>query len=61
MAHGMTNIIDEANFDTERWCRIKEIEFNQNLPKTHSDKIMRRRLKARELGLAERDVSTLEG
>jgi acetyl-CoA synthetase len=39
----------------------KEIEFNQNLPKTRSGKIMRRLLKARELGLAEGDVSTLEG
>jgi acetyl-CoA synthetase len=39
----------------------KEIEFNQNLPKTRSGKIMRRLLKARELGLAEGDISTLEG
>jgi acetyl-CoA synthetase len=39
----------------------KEIEFNQNLPKTRSGKIMRRLLKARELGLPEGDVSTLEG
>ncbi len=39
----------------------KEIEFNQNLPKTRSGKIMRRLLKARELGLAEGDLSTLEG
>jgi acetyl-CoA synthetase len=39
----------------------KEIEFNQNLPKTRSGKIMRRLLKARELGLPEGDLSTLEG
>jgi acetyl-CoA synthetase len=39
----------------------KEVEFNQNLPKTRSGKIMRRLLKARELGLPEGDVSTLEG
>jgi acetyl-CoA synthetase len=38
----------------------KEIEFQQNLPKTRSGKIMRRLLKARELGLPEGDVSTLE-
>jgi acetyl-CoA synthetase len=38
----------------------KEIEFNQNLPKTRSGKIMRRLIKARELGLPEGDVSTLE-
>ena len=38
----------------------KEIEFQQNLPKTRSGKIMRRLLKAREMGLPEGDVSTLE-
>jgi acetyl-CoA synthetase len=38
----------------------KEIEFKQNLPKTRSGKIMRRLLKARELGLPEGDISTLE-
>jgi acetyl-CoA synthetase len=38
----------------------KEIEFQQNLPKTRSGKIMRRLLKARELGLPEGDISTLE-
>ena len=38
----------------------KEIEFDQHLPKTRSGKIMRRLLKARELGLPLGDVSTLE-
>ena len=38
----------------------KEIEFVPSLPKTRSGKIMRRLLKARELGLPEGDVSTLE-
>jgi len=38
----------------------KEIEFHDNLPKTRSGKIMRRLLKARELGLPEGDTSTLE-
>jgi acetyl-CoA synthetase len=38
----------------------KEIEFDQNLPLTRSGKVMRRLLKARELGLPEGDVSTLE-
>jgi acetyl-CoA synthetase len=38
----------------------KEIEFSDNLPKTRSGKIMRRLLKARELGLPEGDTSTLE-
>lgn len=38
----------------------REIEFTQKLPKTRSGKIMRRLLKARELGLPEGDTSTLE-
>jgi len=38
----------------------KEIAFTDNLPKTRSGKIMRRLLKARELGLPEGDTSTLE-
>lgn len=38
----------------------KEIAFEANLPKTRSGKIMRRLLKARELGLEEGDTSTLE-
>jgi len=38
----------------------REIAFDQNLPKTRSGKIMRRLLKARELGLPEGDLSTLE-
>jgi acetyl-CoA synthetase len=39
----------------------REIEFSVDLPKTRSGKIMRRLLKARELGLPEGDLSTLEG
>jgi acetyl-CoA synthetase len=39
----------------------REIEFATDLPKTRSGKIMRRLLKARELGLPEGDLSTLEG
>ena len=38
----------------------REIEFIPSLPKTRSGKIMRRLLKARELGLPEGDTSTLE-
>ena len=38
----------------------KEIEFVDTLPNTRSGKIMRRLLKARELGLPEGDTSTLE-
>jgi acetyl-CoA synthetase len=39
----------------------REIVFAASLPKTRSGKIMRRLLKARELGLPEGDLSTLEG
>jgi acetyl-CoA synthetase len=38
----------------------REIDTRANLPKTRSGKIMRRLLRARELGLPEGDVSTLE-
>ena len=38
----------------------KEIEFVDTLPHTSSGKIMRRLLKARELGLPEGDTSTIE-
>jgi acetyl-CoA synthetase len=38
----------------------KELVFAESLPKTRSGKILRRLLKARELGLPEGDLSTLE-
>ena len=38
----------------------REIDFVDIMPKTRSGKIMRRLLKARELGLPEGDISTLE-
>ena len=38
----------------------KAIDFRAGLPRTRSGKIMRRLLKARELGLPEGDLSTLE-
>ena len=38
----------------------KEIEFVDALPHTSSGKIMRRLLKARQLGLPEGDTSTIE-
>lgn len=38
----------------------KEIAFVASLPHTRSGKVMRRLLKARELGLPEGDTSTLE-
>ncbi|MEU2424263.1 acetate--CoA ligase [Streptomyces sp. NPDC007851] len=38
----------------------REITFDQHLPHTRSGKVMRRLLRARELGLPEGDISTLE-
>ncbi|MCC5862576.1 MAG: acetate--CoA ligase [Gammaproteobacteria bacterium] len=38
----------------------KFIEFREQLPKTRSGKVLRRLLRARELGLPEGDLSTLE-
>ncbi|TFD79345.1 acetate--CoA ligase [Cryobacterium psychrophilum] len=38
----------------------RELEFTTGLPKTRSGKILRRLLKARELGLPEGDTSTVE-
>ncbi|MCW5730985.1 MAG: acetate--CoA ligase [Alphaproteobacteria bacterium] len=38
----------------------REIDFREMLPRTRSGKIMRRLLRARELGLPEGDLSTLE-
>ncbi|MFD8395655.1 acetate--CoA ligase [Streptomyces sp. NPDC059680] len=38
----------------------REIEFDQHLPHTRSGKVMRRLLRARELGLPQGDISTLE-
>ena len=38
----------------------KQIAFDQHLPHTRSGKVMRRLLKAREMGLPEGDLSTLE-
>ena len=59
---------DELRRELMRFAREKlsaavaprEIEIIGSLPKTRSGKIMRRLLKARELGLPEGDTSTLE-
>jgi acetyl-CoA synthetase len=59
---------EELKMDIKKFARQKlhalacpkEIEFLPGLPKTRSGKIMRRLLKARELGLPEGDTSTLE-
>jgi len=59
---------DELKRDIKKFARKKlhavacprKIDFLPGLPKTKSGKIMRRLLKARELGLPEGDTSTLE-
>jgi acetyl-CoA synthetase len=59
---------DELRRELIGFCRARlgaavaprEIEFAPRLPHTQSGKILRRLLKARELGLAEGDTSTLE-
>jgi acetyl-CoA synthetase len=53
-------ILDHARKRLGAVVSPKEIVFRENLPKTRSGKIMRRLLKARELGLPEGDISTLE-
>ena len=48
---------------TNRFANVLQslgVEFVPSLPRTRSGKIMRRLLKARELGLPEGDTSTLE-
>ncbi len=60
---------EQLRRDLTAWTRVKlgaavaprEIEHLQDLPHTRSGKIMRRLLKARELGLPAGDLSTLEG
>ena len=59
---------DELRRDIKKFAKKKlhavacprKIDFLPGLPKTKSGKIMRRLLKARELGLPEGDTSTLE-
>ena len=41
-------------------AQLEDIEFVDQLPKTRSGKIMRRVLKAKELGIDPGDISTLE-
>jgi acetyl-CoA synthetase len=59
---------DELQLDIQKFAMKRlasaaaprEIEFVDSLPKTRSGKIMRRLLKAKELGLPLGDTSTLE-
>jgi acetyl-CoA synthetase len=60
---------EELSKELLGWSRVKlgasvaprEIDFEPDLPHTRSGKIMRRLLKAWELGLPTGDISTLEG
>ena len=54
------NIIGFARKELGPAVAPKEIEFIAGIPKTKSGKVLRRLLKARELGLPEGDTSTLE-
>ena len=53
--------LDLTGFGRRRLGAVapREIEFDQHLPHTHSGKVMRRVLKARELGLTAGDVSAM--
>jgi acetyl-CoA synthetase len=60
---------DDLSKELLGWSRVRlgaavaprEIELEPDLPHTRSGKIMRRLLKAWELGLPTGDLSTLEG
>jgi len=54
------NIIAHARSELGSAVAPKEITFVESIPKTRSGKVLRRLLKARELGLPEGDLSTLE-
>ncbi|HQF71431.1 MAG TPA: acetyl-coenzyme A synthetase, partial [Promineifilum sp.] len=53
-------LIDHVGHEMGPIAKPSTVEFVEQLPKTRSGKIMRRVLKARALGQAEGDTSTLE-
>jgi acetyl-CoA synthetase len=53
-------IMDFVKTHLAAHAKPREIEFMEKLPKTRSGKIMRRVLKAKELGLPTGDLSTME-
>ncbi|MBW7852006.1 MAG: acetate--CoA ligase [Rhodospirillales bacterium] len=55
------DILGQARKRLGRAVAPRDLDFRADLPRTRSGKIMRRLLKARELGLPEGDLSTLEG
>jgi acetyl-CoA synthetase len=52
--------VASGNFKRIHYPQPGEIGFVDKLPKTRSGKIMRRLLKAKELGLEPGDMTTLE-
>ncbi len=56
----LENIRENVGHTLGPIAKPDEIEFVDSLPKTRSGKIMRRVLKAREMGLSEGDLSTIE-
>ena len=60
---GYKTVVDWERLGDDRVVAVapREIAFSEQLPRTRSGKIMRRLLRARELGLPEGDLSTLEG
>lgn len=56
-----TELKDHVGRAIGGFAKPDEIRFTDTLPKTRSGKIMRRLLKAQELGLPVGDLSTLEG
>jgi acetyl-CoA synthetase len=58
--HLKTELMDFVKTRLAAHAKPKEIEFVDRLPKTRSGKIMRRVLRAKELGLPMGDLSTME-
>jgi acetyl-CoA synthetase len=53
-------LVEHARHELGPIATPSEVEFVAMLPKTHSGKIMRRVLKAREMGLDPGDLTTIE-
>ena len=51
---------DHVAAEIGKFAKPDDIRFAEGLPKTRSGKIMRRVLRARDLGLDEGDLSSLE-
>jgi acetyl-CoA synthetase len=58
--HTKAKLTEHIDREIGKFARPDQVRFADALPKTRSGKIMRRLLKARELGLPEGDTSTLE-